>query len=72
MFGSQDYFMPLVNQLMSGSDYFCCVVDFAEYMQTYMEDLLPTYRDRGAWASMMLHNVARMGFFSSDRTIKEY
>lgn len=72
MFGSKEYFMPLINGLLSGSDYFCVVVDFNEYMTTYLEDLLPTYRDRGAWAALMLHNVARMGFFSSDRTIREY
>ena len=32
MFGSKEYFMPLINGLLSGSDYFCVVVDFAEYM----------------------------------------
>ena len=57
---------------MSGKDYFCCVVDFEDYMETYMEAIIPTYMDKGAWATLMLHNVARMGFFSSDRSIATY
>ncbi|CAL6058899.1 Glycogen_phosphorylase [Hexamita inflata] len=72
MFGNVDYFAPLVNGLMSGNDYYCCVVDFEEYNQVYIEDVLPTYRDRAMWATMMLNNVARMGFFSSDRSIQNY
>lgn len=72
MFGHVDYFGPYVDRLMTGNDFYCVCVDFQSYMDIYEQDILPTYQDKGAWACMMLNNVAKMGFFSSDRSIKDY
>lgn len=57
---------------MTGSDYYCCAVDFAAYNDIYLNEVMPVYREKGAWAVMMLNNVSRMGYFSSDRSIKDY
>ena len=40
-------------------------------MKTY-EELVQEYRDKKHWQQMSLANIAGSGFFSSDRTIKEY
>ena len=34
--------------------------------------MLEDYRDREKWKRMMLTNIAKAGYFSSDRTIREY
>ena len=34
--------------------------------------MLEDYRDRAKWKRMMLANIAKAGYFSSDRTIREY
>ena len=35
-------------------------------------NLTNKYKDKNLWYKMALHNTAKSGFFSSDRTIKEY
>ena len=52
-------------------DYFMALLDARDYV-TVKERCLADYEDRAAWAHKMLVNVARSGFFSSDRTIREY
>ena len=52
-------------------DWFMALLDARDYV-TVKERCLADYEDRGAWAQKMLVNVARSGFFSSDRTIREY
>ena len=36
------------------------------------DKMLEDYKDREKWKKMMLVNIAKAGFFSSDRTIREY
>ena len=45
--------------------------DFHAYVQAW-EELTKGYADRRAWNKAALHNTAKAGFFSSDRTIAEY
>ena len=45
--------------------------DFYAYVQAW-EELTGGYADRRAWNKSALHNTAKAGFFSSDRTIREY
>ena len=52
-------------------DWFMTLLDFDSYKETKEKDL-EAYADRKAWAKMMLVNIAKAGFFSSDRTIEEY
>ena len=46
-------------------------LDLEDYIRT-KERALEDYTDRKTWAKKMLVNIAKAGFFSSDRTIAEY
>jgi starch phosphorylase len=63
-------FRPLVEQLL-GDDYFRLTADFRSYCdcQRRVDEL---FRDPDSWARSAILNVARMGYFSSDRTIRQY
>lgn len=52
-------------------DYFMTLLDLEEYIAV-KECCFADYEDRTAWHRKMLVNIARSGFFSSDRTIAEY
>ena len=52
-------------------DYFMALLDLEDYIAV-KERCLTDYEDRDAWSRKMLVNIARSGFFSSDRTIAEY
>ena len=51
-------------------DWFMALLDVKDYIQT-KEQMLKDYEDKNAWAKKMLVNIAKAGFFSSDRTIAE-
>ena len=52
-------------------DYFMALLDARDYVAV-KERCLADFEDRAAWGEKALVNVARSGFFSSDRTIREY
>ena len=52
-------------------DWFMTLLDFDSYKET-KEKVLEAYADRKEWAKKTLVNIAKAGFFSSDRTIEEY
>ena len=52
-------------------DWFMTLLDVKEYIAK-KEEALADYTDRMGWARKMLVNIAKAGFFSSDRTITEY
>ena len=56
---------------MVGKDWFMTLLDVKEYIQT-KEAMLADYEDELAWSRKTLVNIAKAGFFSSDRTIAEY
>ncbi len=56
---------------MTRKDWFMALLDVKDYIAA-KERLLARYEDRTAWARMMLVNIAKAGFFSSDRCIEEY
>ena len=61
----------LVNALLWGGDHFLLLADFAEYLAA--QALVDArYRNRDAWVQSAIANVAGMGAFSSDRSIREY
>ena len=60
----------LYNELLN-KDWFMTLPDFEEYVAT-KERIYADYEDRMAWAKKMLVNISKAGFFSSDRTIKQY
>jgi starch phosphorylase len=64
-------YRALVDALLWGGDHYMLLADFDGYLAAQARvDAL--YRDRAAWARKAIANVAGMGFFSSDRTIREY
>nr|MBP3598364.1 glycogen/starch/alpha-glucan phosphorylase [Eubacterium sp.] len=54
-----------------GKDWFMTFPDFDEYVKT-REQAYADYENRMEWAKKMLVNIAKAGYFSSDRTIEEY
>jgi glycogen phosphorylase len=61
----------LVDSLLWGGDHYMLLADFDAYVATQLRvDAL--YRQPSAWAAKAIANVAGMGVFSSDRTIKQY
>ena len=56
---------------MVDKDWFMTLLDVKEYIQT-KEAMLADYEDELAWSRKTLVNIAKAGFFSSDRTIAEY
>ncbi len=65
-----DRFRPLVEQLR-GSDHFMVSADFAAY-HDIQRRIDGDFRDRDAWVRRAVLNTARVGWFSSDRTIRGY
>lgn len=64
-------FQLIYNDLMLRKDEFFVLADFDAYMWA-QKDVSHWYTDRKAWARAMLVNIAKSGYFSSDRTIQEY
>ena len=52
-------------------DWFMTLLDLEDYIKV-KDQMFADYEDRAKWQSMMLVNIAKAGFFSSDRTIEEY
>ena len=69
--GNQDEFKPLRDSLLSHGDPFLVMADYDAYAKCQAE-VDKAYRDQPRWQKMAIHNTARMGKFSSDRTILEY
>lgn len=65
-----DILTPLRDNLLY-HDPFLCLADFDAYCEA-QERVSEAYRDKSRWAKMAIHNTARVGKFSSDRTISEY
>jgi starch phosphorylase len=68
--GDPGRYRPLVDALL-GSDYFLHLADFEMYREAH-QAVDRAYGDRQRWFRSALLNVARMGRFSSDRSIQDY
>lgn len=60
----------LYNELLN-KDWFMTLLDLEDYIRV-KDRMLSDYEDQEKWRKMMLTNIAKAGFFSSDRTIAEY
>jgi starch phosphorylase len=63
-------FQPIVDSLLAGDRYFYCA-DFRAYLEAQRQ-AVEVYRQPDDWIRRSIRNVAGMGRFSSDRTIREY
>ena len=68
--GDQNLFKPLVDSLLHADPYLL-FADFRSYVES-QEQVSLAYEDQAKWTRMSIMNVARMGKFSSDRSIQEY
>ena len=68
--GDEEHLTRLYNELLN-KDWFMTFPDFKDYIAT-REKAYHNYNDRMEWAEKMLVNIAKAGFFSSDRTIEQY
>ena len=69
--GDKDLFRPLVAKLLSMRDEYVHLADLESYIDA-QERVDIVYRDRTSWLKKSLLNIARVGKFSSDRTITQY
>jgi starch phosphorylase len=68
--GCKENLERLYNELLN-KDWFMTFPDFQEYVKT-KDAIYKAFEDRRHWAKMMLVNISKAGFFSSDRTIDQY
>ena len=64
-------FESIRDELMVNNDHDLVLADFYTYVSAW-EELVGAYGDRRGWNRAAVHNTARSGYFSSDRTIREY
>lgn len=68
--GNEERLGRLHHELIS-KDWFMTLIDLAEYIQV-KEQVFADYEDQDSWNKKVVHNIAKAGFFSSDRTIEQY
>ena len=68
--GDRALFRPLIDSLLNRDEYFL-LADYQPYLDA-QQRVSDAYRDEEAWTRMSILNTARVGRFSSDRSIREY
>jgi len=68
--GDPELFRPIVDNLL-GNDPFLLLADYQPYIDA-QEQVSALWRDEAAWTRKSILNTARMGKFSSDRSIRDY
>ena len=68
--GDQGLFQPLFNSLLSNDDYML-LADYQSYVDC-QDTVSQAYTNQDTWTRMSILNVARIGKFSSDRSIRDY
>jgi starch phosphorylase len=64
-------FAPVVDSLLHQGDYYMLLADYRDYL-TAQESVDNAFQDKEEWARKSILNTARMGKFSSDRSVREY
>jgi glycogen phosphorylase len=70
-FGPPGLFDPIVHAVTGPSDYYLLGYDFSTYADA-QDRIDAAYKDQQKWNTMSIMSTAGMGYFSSDRTIREY
>ena len=68
--GDSELFKPIIN-ILTGNDPFFVMADFDDYLRA-QDEVSMAWKKSPQWNRMALLNTARSGFFSSDRSIREY
>ena len=69
--GNSNDFQVIYDDLLYNNDEYLVLKDFHAYAKA-QEKIVSLYQDKTTWASMALVNIAKSGFFSSDRTVRQY
>ena len=69
--GDRTVLHDIYASLIERGDPYLHIADFRSYVDT-LERAAALYTDQRAWTATAIRNVARMGYFSSDRAIREY
>jgi len=69
--GNAGEFKPLRDSFLDHGDPYLCLADYEGYVEAQAK-VDAAYKNRDLWVKMAIHNTARVGKFSSDRTISEY
>ena len=69
--GDRELYRPLLDSLFDPHDPYLLLHDFEDYLRCQQE-VARAYQDQPLWLKKSILNVANMGIFSSDRTIREY
>ena len=69
-YGDKELFKPIVDSLLHYDEYLVCA-DYQSYIEC-QEQAAEAYRDQEEWTRMSILNAARCGFFSSDRSMRQY
>ncbi len=64
-------FAPILASLLEGGDHYLLLADYADYVAT-QDRVAHAFADPDRWTRMSILNTARMGKFSSDRSVLEY
>jgi starch phosphorylase len=67
----REQFMNIYNEIMVKNDEYFIFADFYDYVKA-QEQIEKLYTNKEKWTKICLTNIAKSGFFSSDRTIEEY
>lgn len=67
----QDRFQLIFDEIMNNNDCYFILKDFGSYIEA-QEKISSLYQDRKHWNQMCITNIAKSGYFTSDRTIEEY
>ena len=68
--GDGNFYKSITNELLN-TDEFMLLADYRSYVDT-QQTVVDTFQDKQSWTKLSILNVARMGYFSSDRAIREY
>ena len=68
--GHKENLERLYNELLN-KDWFMTLLDLEDYIAK-KDEIFEAYEDQARWRRMMLVNIAKAGYFSSDRTIADY
>ncbi len=69
--GERDTVQPLIDSLLRQDEYMV-LADYRPYVDCHDQSVEPAWADQDRWTQMSILNTARSGFFSSDRTVRDY
>ena len=70
-FGNTSFMHDYLNGIINGGDYYLVCHDFYDYLEA-QEKIDKDYQSKDEWDRKCVENICHMGFFSSDRSIRDY